>query len=756
MLDLPPCLDILNLKKPSVSGDAPKQRLSCPSKASAIVQALIYANRDRAQVDARVKGILDGNAPYSYEALLREGQSYRTNVNFREGEAMMSDAMTPFYDLFAESETYARIEVREEDAQKRAEWSRIVTEEFDALAKEWAGFDWNMQAVLFDMVAYGKGFAMWPDKTSWQFRGVRQSRVLVPDQTPSDPDQLEILIVRQAATVTELYSPIRDGARARSIGWNTNAVLKACQNAMPGNAHDDLELLQQELKNHDLYQMTRSSVVRIAHIFVKEFNGKVSHLIIEETNGCTDGEKPEGVFLYKKIGRFDSFREVVAPVFYDIGDGTWHSIKGLAIKLYPFIEIKNRLNCSVLDNAFINLSVLVRPTSANAAEGAAIMQLGPLSVLPANMEVQQWGLAGRMEEGLAVERALTGKLESNLGQYRKPLLEKQGNPVTATQVTYDAAKEASLSKGAVNRFYVQMDMLFEQMYKRAANPNLISDGGGQNCCAVEFQKRCTDRGVPKIKLQKPKFVRATRNIGNGSIFLRQQTVLQTAQFLPMMNEAGRQAWLDDAIAVMAGTEAVARWNPKQEISQQMADEQAWAVMENAVLHMGAPVVWTQTQNNIVHAATHLKAAVDAINSMNPQNGGGGDPAQVLGFLDAVGPHIAKHLQTMAKDPTQSSAYKAFSEQFKQMAAITDQLKKQVQQNMERQEMERARTQQRQQQVLSDLQLDQIALKAKLDNQSLKTQEAIRMKQEKHEQGLALADSSTASEIERRNAVTRNP
>lgn len=754
MLDLPPSLDVLNLKKPDKNG-VPKQRLSDPSKAAALVANLIYANRERAQVDAHVKGMLDGNAPFSYAALQKKGQGYRTNVNFREGEAMLSDAMTPFYDLFAESDTYCKIEVDEDNSTKRAEWSRIVTQKFDELVKEWAGFDWNMQSILFDHTAYGKGFAMWPDKTSWQFRGVRQSRVLVPDQTPSDADQLEILVVRQSCTVSELYNPIRDADRARSIGWNPSAVLEACRRAMPESsvttgAGYDWEQMQQELRNHDLYQMSRSSTVQIAHIFVKEFSNKVSHLIIEERDGRAAAgveEKPNGVFLYKKIGRFDSFRQVVCPIFYDIGDGTWHSIKGLAVKLYPFIEIKNRLNCSVVDNAFINMSVLVRPTTAQSKENASITYLGPLAILPPNVEIQQWGLTGRMEEGLAVENALTRKLESNLGQYRKPLLKEQGNPATATQVTYDAAKEAALGKGAVNRFYAQLDMLFEQIFKRAANPNLVSDNGGQNDLALDFQERCIDAGVPKVKLMKPKWVRATRNIGNGSIFLRQQTVMQTAQFVPMMNEAGRQAWLDDAIAVMGGSEAVARWNPKQEMSQQLQDEQAWAIMENAVLSLGAPVRWTATQNNAVHAATHLKAAGDAVNSLNPQNnGGGGDPGQVLGFLDAAGPHIALHLEKMRMDPTQKKLFQVFEAQFEQLAKVTEQLKKGAQQAMAQRKRQAMQMRERQEQVMTNGRLDEIELQNKLRMQQEKTDAMIRLKEQKQAQSLQLADASTASGI----------
>lgn len=748
MLDLPPSFDALNLKKPDSDG-VPKQRLSDPSKASAMVMNLIQANSERSQIDSHVKGMLDGNAPFSHCDLKAKGQGQRTNVNFREGEAMLGDAMTPFYDLFAESDTYCKIEVDEENSQKRAEWSRKVTAEFDALVKEWAGFDWNMQSILHDMVAYGKGFAMWPDKTSWQFKSVRQSRVLVPDQTPSDPDQLELLVVRQACTVSELYKPIRDKDRAKSIGWNVSAVMDACRRSMPESTSAtplDWEQVQQELRNHDLYHGTKSDVINIAHIFVKEFNNKVSHLIIEEVNGRTESgigeDKEGGRFLYKKIGRFESFRQVVSPLFYDIGDGTWHSIKGLAIKLYPFIEIKNRLNCSVVDNAFINMSVLVRPTTAQAMQNAAIMHLGPLSILPPNVEIQQWGLTGRMEEGLAVENALTRKLESNLGQYRKAPEQKHGNPDTATKVTYDAAKEASLGKGAVNRFYVQLDMLFEQIFKRACNPNLVSDNKGQNDLATDFQKRCIDAGVPKVKLLKPRFIRATRNIGNGSIFLRQQTVLQTAQFVPMLNEAGRQAWLDDAIAVMAGTESVARWNPKMTASPEIQNQAAEAQQGIALMKVGIEPMATPTQNAVVVATVYLGAAAQALQSITQ----GGNPMEVYGFLQIALSAIGKQLQRVSQDPTRQQAFKALEEQFMELGKQMVQLQQFIQKQQQQAQRQQMQMKQRQQEVMTNGRLDQFELDNKLRMQQEKTDAMIRLKEEKQRQSLQLSDASTASNI----------
>lgn len=780
--EIPPgLLSSLSLEKPTTA-NASKPRLSSPERTQEIVNLLKEADRERARVLAMVKGMLDGNSPFDHGVLVRNGQANRTNVNFREGEATLSSAETPYYDLFAESSTYFQVEVDERNPDKRAAYSRTITEHFDTMLKDWSGFDYNIQRCIHEMVAFGRGFCIWPDPVNWQFEAIQQSRVLVPDGTPADPDQLELLVVRQSLTVSNLYSKVRDHESARKVGWNPTAVMEAIAGAVPETRHDtsttDWEKIQEEVRNHDLYESIRSDVIRVANVFVREFNGKVSHLIVEERSAIESrsiaGTRPakdtgKTKFLYKKVGRYNCFREALATFFFDIGDGTWHSVKGLGIKLYPFIEIKNRLNCSIVDNAFINLSVLLQATAGRSEQETALMQLGMLTILPANFEMRQWQPQGRLEEALFVEGALSNRLESNTGQYRRPMGRERGNPASATQVNYDAIKEASLGKGAVNRFYSQLDNLGEEIYKRAVNFNLVpeNNGRGPNCAAIKFQQKCLDDGVPKTCLKKIRFVRATRNSGNGSVFLRQQVVTQTAQLVPMMNEQGKQAWLDDAIAVMAGTENVARWNPKQQLDPSMQNDQAMAMIENDVLRDGSPVLITSTQNAIVHSVTHMQAATEAINSI-PQ---GGDPMAVLGFLEAVGPHIAQHLQTMANDQMRGNEVKALSEQLKQLGQITDQLKRQMAQAQERQmkEMQQqqeamALQQQRTQATLTNEQLKQLEAQNKMQISQEKASTNMRLREEVHQQRqqiqmaeaqqkLVLSDAATATDIRNKTAKT---
>lgn len=773
-------LSNIGLEKP-VNGNSKKPRLDDAARAQGIARLLIEADKERAITLATVKGMLDGNAPFNSAALIANGQANRTNVNFREGEAMLSSAETPYYDLFAESPTYCQIEVNERDSPKRASYSRSVTNHFDSMLKDWAGFDYNMQRIIHEMVGFGRGFCIWPDPVTWRFDAVQQSRVLVPDGTLADPDAFEIVVVRQSMTVSKMWEKIRDAEIARKVGWNPRAVTAAIGGAMPETEHDsttyDYEKVQERIRNHDLYESIRSDKVLIANIFVREFSGKVSHLIVEERNavesrvaGAPLSESQGKVeFLYKNIGRYNCFREAIGTFFFDIGDGTWHSVKGLGIKLYPFVEIKNRLNCSIVDNAFLNLSVLLQPTTGRSEQDTALMHLGPLTILPANFEVRQWGIAGRMEEGLYVERALSSKLEGNTGQYRKPLTRDQGNPATATQVNYDAIKEASLNKGAVNRFYAQLDCLFEEIYKRATNFNLVAEanGVGPNSAAIKFQQACMDDGVPKACLKKIRYVRASRNSGNGSVFLRQQVIDQTMSLVPMMNEEGRQNWLDNAIAVKAGSENVQMWNPKQQLNQSLQNDQAFAMLENDALKNGSPVMVTSTQNALIHSTTHLQAASEAINSIQQ----GGDPMHVLAFLEGVGPHVAIHLQSMQGDVSRGKEFKAISMQLKQLGSIADKLRAQIeaqqqqqQAAMEKQQKLMAQQQQRTQQVMTDEQLKSAETQSKINLSRAKASSSMELRKERHDQDMelkrqkaemdmALTDASTATDIRSKTAKT---
>lgn len=739
-------LNTLDLAVPGDDGKAPEMRLKDAGQALEIVKLLVEANRNRAAVDARVKGTLDGNPPYNAAKLRAEAQAHRCNVNFREAEGLHTSAVTPYYDLFAEAACYCELKTEHgKNVYDRNRWSKILTHEHDRMLKDWDGFDFNIQLIISEMVDFGIGFSMWPDDKNWQFRAIKKSKVYVADGSNATIDEQDIICVREEAAVHELWKYIKNDKAASSVGWNRSAVLREIKNASPSNqigntSTDDIELTQQRIRNNDLYESMKSKKVKLAHLFVREFDGSITHLIVAEQGPRADSKKdsPKVEFLFKKKGRYESFRQALVAIFYDIGDGTWHSVKGLLVKVYPFIELKNRGSCSVWDAMFLNMGVLVKTNNADASQKMGMVQLGPLSILPPHLDVQQWGLVGKMEEALVVDRHFEQKLSSNIGTYRTTARKDQGNPETATKVMADQGKEAMLNKGSVNRFYSQLDCLFEEMYRRASNANLNSDDGGPNDDALAFQKRCMDQGVPREAFKKVR-VRAYRNIGNGSIFMRQQSFRDSSILVPMMNEEGRNNWLSDAIAVTTNYDMVDRYNPQDQTGPAVAEQQNHAALENAAMKVGVQVAIVPTDNHVIHADSHISACAQALESVQK----GGNPVEVLAFADIAAPHAMQHIQKLENDTSRTREVKALTDQWKKMAQLMQQLEAVLQQSQQKRQQQA----QRQQQVMTEQGLKHATVQADMQRKDRKAKLDMELKQRKGTQALAIKDATAAQAID---------
>jgi hypothetical protein len=144
----------LNLENLSEGGQPPESRLNDAAEVATLVQRLANADERRAQVRAKLKGLVDGNSPYSSGELRSKGQSYRCNINFRESENFLSMGLSAFYDVFSEAPTYANVRINASDANESEVYSRIITEEFDRLQKQDDNFDYLIQLSQHEMVLY--------------------------------------------------------------------------------------------------------------------------------------------------------------------------------------------------------------------------------------------------------------------------------------------------------------------------------------------------------------------------------------------------------------------------------------------------------------------------------------------------------------------------------------------------------------------------------------------------------------------------
>lgn len=753
-----------SLKTIGADGKVPTTRMNSASGCVDLVNKYVRADQTRARKRAKAQGLIDGNPPYKASDQKAAGMEGLTNINFRQAESFLSAALGAFYDVFSEAPTFATVLLSTDDPNRDTEWSQIATEEFDRLQRRQDGFDFNMRLSQLEMVTFATGPLVFLDEEDWRETALRTRELLVPDNAKGDASKWEIAVLLCDDAPHALYERIMNAKAATEIGWNVPVTRAAIMSAHPktqgGSTEMNWEWHQQQLKNSSFAYSAQSKAIFTAHILFKEFPkdgeycGRISHKIVLRSPSSYSGN-PE--FLFEKVGRFKEWKECVHPMYYDIGaGGEHHAVTGMGTKMYAAMELQNRMLCNLADKAMAP-KVLLKPTTASAKEVVSVGNMSEFGLLPAGYDVQQTGLAGMLDDGIGFNRELSGIIAANLSQYRQNLQRDKGNPITATEAEFRASEQARLGKTQLNRYYEQWDAVEAEKYRRATNPNLTKFSPGGEA-AIDFQDRCKKRGVPLKALRQIESVKATRIIGQGSQFQRQQALEWMLGLIAMLPEDGRTAVIDDSIASRAGQALVRRYNPKPEGANTATDQHAFAMLQVSAMKDGVPPVITSTQNPVIYAQTFLQAASQALGSLEQ----GANPVEVLAFLELAGPAAAAHLDRMRGDKSREGALKVLEQQWKEVAKLTDQLQKQVQQQQEQQQAQaqeaqaaQAEQQAKAQAAMSDEAIKARETQAKIDRDNAKAVSKMGIDRAKAGQKMAIDDLMAASQIRNQNA-TKTP
>lgn len=714
----------------------PKTRMKDAQAVQDFFRRCIDDDEKRSKKRALVNGLVDGNPPYRRGDLLKANRADACNVNWNIARSYLEAATGAFYDLYTEAPGYFSIRTAfGKTDEEKEESSRIMSMEADRIISMDQVWDYQMQQSIWNMVLHGCGPLLFEDGWKILPRAFNCGDLKVPEFTYSDTYYWEVGGVQVVYYPPELYAFIEDEAVAEATGWNVEYTKEVIANAMDirqtAGIQYEWEMYQAELKNNTLAYYDNSKICRLVHVFWKEFDGRITHAIVERDS--VSG--PQINFLFRSIGRFNNFRNIIHPMYFDRGNGGYHhSVTGLGVKMYSAMEYQNRLLCNLVDKTF-SPKTLFRPTTAEASTRFQLAHHGDYALLPPGYETVQNPISGLLTESLTMNKEISEILQSNLSSYRQQIpMQESGNPPTKFQKQMEASQQSSLSKTTYNRYYKQLDLLYEEVARRMCNLNSPDEK------AKEFQERCRKKGVPVECFGRIEKVEAVRVVGQGSTFMRKMAVDSLTPVVGSFPEDGRQNWLNDKIAAEAGQHAVGRYNPVASRTKLATDQQAEALQWVAAMKVGVPPVVTSSQNPVVYASTFLSAGIQALQSVQQ----GGDPMQVIKFLGFAGPAVAAHLQRFADDPTRKTAYDAIEQQWQNLAKATDQLKKQLNTAMQQQTQQQVKTQN----VMSDAQLKQMKTQADIQARVAKTKSQIQISEAKAKQRLQLDDAASAAEIHR--------
>lgn len=720
-----------SLVDPEKGEKPPRTRVQDAGSARAMLYTLIDDDQIASYRRSQIQGIIDGNPPYNDQQLKELGQGDRVNVNWGHAYAKVESAVIPYFDILTSVRNYMTVKTAYgKDMSKREEWSRIISEEaHKTLNASNPGFLANHQIGHKQIVIHGQGCLYWPDGTDFRPKAIEPWSLVVPKGAGVDQDQWEFCYILDEMYCEELYRYIENPEIAERGGWNVDQ----CQEAIMDARVDDqdqrrpYEWYQRELKNNGLYySYAKSRIIKVAHFFVKEYNGRISHYIFDRLNSTE--------FLCEMPSRYKKFSNAFTVFLNGVGNGYYHGVRGLGQQLYKWAEALNRLNNQALEGAMLSSTVMFQPTTAKDAEQLKTVQIGPYRILPPGLDIKQINTAANLQAAASVMQMFQSQESDDTGSFMPSISggRKKGNK----EVEAELGEKARLSNVRAEIYLQALDLHYKEVYRRLSNPNILpEDHGGPEIIA--FQQACIKRGVPKAALVDVESVIATRSLGQGSSAARMQAMDLISQYIPQLPESSRKAVINAKIAAIAGQSGQETFGIPDE-QKLDGSELSIASLENNAFMSGGQVLLDPDQNHYVHMNVHLQFCGQMVEAVQNQQK---DPRQVAVIFQSAIPHMITHLKYLEDDPTRKEQFDSLNEQTSELLKLADQMNQFAAQLAEQEAQQQA---QQQSQGVQDPKMAVAQNKIMLDR--AKFQNDAQIKQAKAQHQMMLQDRRTAQRL----------
>lgn len=712
--------------------EIPRERISSADAARSILTNLLQEDNLASAKRAKVQGMIDGNSPYSEDKLRKLNLESTVNVNWGHLEAKIEQACIPYFDLLTSVEHYAQVSCGYgKDLSRRREYSSIISEEFDRMLKKNKSFLPQNLMMHRNLVTWAKSCMGFTDAIDWRARNFDASNVITDRFASIDSETWEYAFLLETWYVTDLYEKIRDSENAESLGWSVENSRQAIIHAHRRKQDDPLrpwEWYQTELRNNGLYHsQVASRVIEIGHLFIRDFDGRISHYIFDQKNPIE--------WLYKGKTRYKNFSNAFITYTDGVGNGYWSGCKGLGQKAFKYAEAMNRLNNSLIEGAILASSMMLKSQSAEDVKKLQTIPIGPMRILPPGLEFINIPLSSTLGPAMQTAGYFQNQENSQLGNYIPTLQIDRSRRQTNAELETAARDRDILTNNRVEWFMQCQDNFYQETYRRAVNPNLVEeDPGGAE--ALAFQQRCIDRGVPQAALIVIESVRATRSIGHGSDSNRRSKMDAIASMIPMLPENKRINVLRDSIAAIGGQSFVDKYAPELS-NAPTGNDFSIAELENNAFMQGGSVVIDPNQNHYIHAVTHLQGAARIIEQTDAQQL---DPRSAFVALNALGPHLMQHLEYVSRDPTRKEQFIELNRQTAELMKMVDQIGQMAQ---EQEEMEQ---QQREQQAGEIMSPEMLVAQNRIRLDNEKAESDMRIKEAKTQQQMRLKDMTTAQRM----------
>lgn len=723
----------------------PKTRIADAGSARSLLNRLLDDDQYASYRRAQIQGMIDGNPPHSETTLKEMGMGDVANVNWGHAGAKIEAYVIPYFDMMTSVATYATITTNYgNNSSKQIEWSGLITQKFqNLLARSNPSFLQNHQCAQKQLAIHGAGILFFPDNKDWRAKKLDQWNLAVPRGAGVDWDHWEYCFILDEMYCEELYKYIEVPEVADRNGWS----VQQCKEAIM-DAHEDdqeqrrpWEWYQKEIRNNGIYySYAKSKVIKTAHMYLKEYDGKISHYIFDRLNP-TD-------WLYKRESSYDKFSNAFTLFMNGIGNGYYHGVRGLGQMLYKYGEAYNRMFNSLMEGVRLASCVMFRPKTTGQAEELKTVQIGPMRMLPAGLDDPvQFAIGPNLNAAMQTAQFFQGQEADQTGSFAPSVSGGGGRKKGNKEVEAELGEKGRLTNTRAEIYMQALDLHYQEIFRRARNPNLlVEDPGGEE--ALRFQKECMDAGVPQAALLDCE-VRATRSIGQGSSQYRIAAMEKIMELLPQLPETSRKNAINSVInAVLGATGAKDFGIPDEE--KMDGQQVSIASLENNAFQAGGQVLVDPDQVHTVHLTVHYQYFGQLVKAVQERQL---DPREALKSLESGIPHAQTHLKYLEEDPTRDEQFNQFNEQMGELLKIADQIASMAK---DQEEQEQAQAQQQAAQGQQDpkmlvaqnkIQLDRMIATNKIQLSTIKTKHQLAVSDAKTSQKLAIERIKSAQKYQ---------
>jgi hypothetical protein len=329
-----------------------------------------------------------------------------------------------------------------------------------------------------------------------------------------------------------------------------------------------------------------------------------------------------------------------------------------------------------------------------------VAHFGNNEILPAGLKYIDRKMPDYTTSVLPVIQFLRDQLNRN-NTGAKPTVPAVDKNAPDLSIQLEVQNNASLSASALNRFYLQLDKLYTQMYKRAiANDYVKGDGGYELVKA--FREELRAEGVTNEELESVLAVTAVRTVGSGSAANRLMSYQRLNSVAGAFDAEGRKNLVYDIVVEEVGHEHASRYIepvlPEQE--RKPIDTKVAELETNGFFRKETCEV-LPNEDHFVHAIKHTPRLLQMMDQIE-QAGENIEPDALIeahGILTAALPHCGEHANFMADDKARKAEAKEFIKILSQLSAARDRLQNQITrlqkaaQEQQQAEMERQQQQQ---------------------------------------------------------------